>query len=133
VIINSFRGIDPVDANKLREQGITNTQGLLETAKDPQGRRLLSQKTNLAEDLILDWVDRANLMRIPGIGIEYSDLLEQSDICSVKELRCRDPDNLYKTMQTVNRIRCLVRRFPSRAIVHRWVKDAKELPPLVSY
>jgi predicted flap endonuclease-1-like 5' DNA nuclease len=133
VNITSIEGIGPVNANRLREQGITTTEGLLEAAKDAQGRRRLSQKTGLADDLILDWVNRADLMRVPGIGLEYSDLLEQAGVDTVKELRRRNPEHLYTEMDAVNREKHLVRRLPGKTDVHRWVKDAQELPPMVSH
>jgi len=133
VNITSIEGIGPVNANRLREQGITTTEGLLEAAKDAHGRRRLSQQTGLADDLILDWVNRADLMRVPGIGIEYSDLLEQAGVDTVKELRRRNPEHLYTEIDAVNREKQLVRRLPGKTDIQRWVKDAQELPPMVSY
>jgi predicted flap endonuclease-1-like 5' DNA nuclease len=83
--------------------------------------------------LILEWVNLADLMRIKGVGEEYSDLLEEAGVDSVKELRNRRADNLTKAMQEVNAKKKLVRRPPSEKEVTDWIAQAKKLPPVVSH
>jgi predicted flap endonuclease-1-like 5' DNA nuclease len=78
-------------------------------------------------------VNRADLMRVKGIGEEYSDLLEAAGVDTVKELRNRRPTNLLKRMVDANKKKKLVRRLPTEAMVERWVAQAKELPPVVRY
>lgn len=131
--IAAIEGIGSVYAAKLREQGVKTTEALLKVGADPAGRRQLAQATGLDEDNILGWVNRADLMRVKGVGEEYSDLLEMSGVDTVKELRRRNPENLHKTMTTVNQEKRLVRRPPSLSEVERWVDEAKSLPPVVTY
>jgi predicted flap endonuclease-1-like 5' DNA nuclease len=128
--IMKIEGIGPATAERLREQGIATTEALLEVASDKKGRNQLASQTGLSASLILEWVNRADLMRIKGVGEEYSDLLEQAGVDSVKELRRRRPDNLQQTMSTLNQEKQLVRRVPSVSEVERWVEHAKTLPPL---
>lgn len=131
--INRIEGISPVIANKLGEQGITTTQGLLEAAANRQARRQLAAQTGLSEELLLGWVNRADLMRVRGVGEEYSDLLEAAGVDTVKELGRRRPDNLHGKIVEVNAEKRLVRRAPSVTEVGRWVADAKMLPAVVTY
>jgi len=131
--ISKIEGIGPVTENKIRGQGISTTQDLLDTCGGARGRRQLSAATGLAEDLILEWVNRADLMRINGVGEEYSDLLEQSGVDTVKELRRRNATNLHTAMLAKNNEKHLVRRTPSLPTVERWVEEAKHLFPKVSY
>ena len=131
--INRIEGIGPVIANKLGEQGITTTQGLLEAAANRQARRQLAAQTGLSEELLLGWVNRADLMRVRGVGEEYSDLLEAAGVDTVKELGRRRPDNLHGKIVEVNAEKRLVRRAPSVTEVGRWVADAKMLPAVVTY
>lgn len=131
--IIAIEGIGPVFAEKLRKHGIRSTEALLKAGADPAGRRQLATGTGLDEDDILGWVNRADLMRVKGVGEEYSDLLEKSGVDTVKELRRRNPENLYKTMASVNEEKRLVRRAPSLSEVERWVDEAKSLPPVVTY
>ena len=131
--ISKIEGIGPVIENKMREQGISTTQGLLDTCGGVNGRRQLSAATGLAEDLVLEWVNKADLMRIKGVGEEYSDLLEQSGVDTVKELRRRNATNLHAAMLAKNNEKHLVRRTPSLSAVEGWVEEAKVLSPAVSY
>ena len=131
--INRIEGIGPVIANKLGEQGITTTQGLLEAAANRQARRQLAAQTGLSEELLLGWVNRADLMRVRGVGEEYSDLLEAAGVDTVKELGRRRPDNLHGKIVEVNAEKRLVRRAPSVTEVGRWVADAEMLPAVVTY
>jgi predicted flap endonuclease-1-like 5' DNA nuclease len=72
-------------------------------------------------------------MRVKGVGEEYSDLLEEAGVDTVKELRNRNPENLHKAMLETNDKKKLVRRPPSLSEVKSWVSQAKELPPVVTY
>ncbi|MDH3944667.1 MAG: DUF4332 domain-containing protein, partial [Anaerolineae bacterium] len=64
---------------------------------------------------------------------EYSDLLEEAGVDTVKELRNRRPDNLHKAILDTNAKKRLVRRPPSMSMVESWVAQAKKLPPVVEY
>lgn len=131
--ITKIEGIGPVNAASLKEQGISTVEGLLEVGAARKDRRQLATESGISEALILGWVNRADLMRIRGVGEEYSDLLEKSGVDTVKELRRRNPENLYEAVQAMNSEKNLVRRVPTKANVQSWVEEAKELPPLVSY
>lgn len=98
-----------------------------------KGREDLVEKTGISDKLILKWVNKADLMRVPGIGEEYSDLLEEAGVDTVKELRNRVPNNLYQAMLQVNALKRLVRRTPYLSEVEAWVQAAKELEPIMTY
>jgi glycine cleavage system pyridoxal-binding protein P len=72
-------------------------------------------------------------MRIKGVGEEYSDLLEEAGVDSVKELRNRVPANLHQKLLETNKVKKLVRRVPSFKEVRRWVQEAKVIPPVVTH
>jgi len=126
-------GIGPVYAEKLRAAGVRSVNALLQAGATPKGRKELVQKTGIGDERILDWVNRADLMRITGIGEEYSDLLEWAGVDTVPELAKRNPDNLHKRMLEVNEEKRLVRRPPTRDMVARWVEQAATLKRIVSY
>jgi predicted flap endonuclease-1-like 5' DNA nuclease len=131
-IIN-IEGIGPKYAEKLQTIGIRSTERLLLVASHKQGRYDLATQTKIPEKLILEWVNLADLIRIKGIGEEYSDLLEEAGVDTIKELRNRNPTNLYGTLRRINIEKHLVRRLPSPKDVERWVEEAKTLKPLVTY
>jgi predicted RecB family nuclease len=72
-------------------------------------------------------------MRVNGIGEEYSDLLEEAGVDTVKELRNRNPENLYKAIQEVNARKKLVRQLPGLSKVEAWIKSARDLEVKVTY
>lgn len=126
-------GIGPVYAEKLRAAGVRSVDGLLRAGATPDGRKELEEKTGIGHEFILDWVNRADLMRIRGVGEEYSDLLEGAGVDTVPELAQRNPDHLYDKILQVNEEKRLVRRPPTRDMVAYWVEQAKTLPRVVSY
>jgi predicted flap endonuclease-1-like 5' DNA nuclease len=128
-----IEGIGPVYAQKLREAGISTIETLLKTGATPAGRKEIQEATGIGAEFILDWVNRADLMRIRGVGEEYSDLLEKGGVDTVVELAQRNADNLYQKLMEVNAEKRLVRRPPSRSMVEQWVQQAKMLPREVSY
>ena len=131
--ISKIEGIGPAYAAKLDEQGIKTTEGLLKAAASRKDRQLLSKQTGLSNHQILEWVNRADLMRIKGIGEEYSDLLEAAGVDTVKELANRNPDNLHQTLIKTNAEKRLVRREPALNEVKSWVNESKRLPAVISY
>ena len=131
--IDAIEGLGHRNATRMRKAGIRTTEALLRRASTRKGRRVLAQDTGFTEQQILAWVNRADLMRIKGVGEEYSDLLEAAGVDTVKELRNRNAVNLLNRMIEQNRKRKLVRRLPTEAMVDRWVSHAKDLPPIISY
>ena len=131
--LETIEGIGPIYAEKLRAAGIRTIEALLEAGATPEGRKELAEKTGIGDEYILDWVNRADLMRIRGVGEEYSDLLEKAGVDTVVELARRNPDNLYEKLVEVNAEKRLVRRLPARETVAGWVEEAKTLPRVVSY
>ena len=131
--ITTIEGIGPAFAEKFREIGITTVEGLLEKGKTARGRRELVETTGISSSQILRWVNCADLMRIKGIGEEYSELLEAAGVDTVPELALRNPANLYQKMVEANEVRKLVRLLPALKSVEKWVAQAKELPRVIEY
>lgn len=129
----TIEGIGEVYSQKLHEAGIVTVEALLDAGANPKGRQELEVKTGIGHALILEWVNLADLMRIKGVGEEYSDLLEEAGVDTVKELRNRNPEHLYDALASINVEKKLVRQLPSRRQVADWVSQAKALPPRVSY
>lgn len=131
--ITEIEGIGPAFAEKLSAEGITTTTKLLDKAKDPGGRKDLASATGIDASRILKWANMADLMRIKGVGEEYSELLEAAGVDTVKELRNRNAANLVEKMREVNSEKKLVRQVPSTNQVTNWVDHAKTLDPMMTY
>jgi len=131
--LSKIEGVGPAYAKKLSSCGVRTTERLLKVAGDRKGRKALSAESGVSEKLILEWVNRSDLMRVKGVGEEYSDLLEHAGVDTCKELKNRNAKNLHGAMLEVNAKKKLVRRPPSSSEVERWVAAAKKLRPAVTY
>ena len=131
--IDAIQGLSRAEARTLRRNKVRTTEALLKRAATRSDRRSLAGTTGLDEKEILAWVNRADLMRIKGVGEEYADLLEVAGIDTVKELRRRNPRSLLKQLSELNEKKNLVRRLPTESMVVGWVDEAKSMQPAVSY
>jgi predicted flap endonuclease-1-like 5' DNA nuclease len=131
--ISAIQSMDHRSATKLRKAGVRTTDSLLRVAATRTGRRRLAKETGLPEAEILAWVNRADLLRITGVGSEYADLLEVAGVDTIRELRRRNPGRLLEAMTELNLRKRLVRRLPTDGMVREWIEEAKELEPLVTH
>jgi PAS domain S-box-containing protein len=131
--IIDIEGVGPAYAARLKEAGVETTHELLDMAGTRKNRQELAERTGLSPKLILRWVNIADLMRIPGVGEQYSELLEAAGVDTVKELRHRVPQNLHKSILKINDEKGLVRRPPHLSEVESWVQAAKDMESVVEY
>lgn len=128
-----IEGIGATYAAKLQEAGITTQEKLLAEGGTAKGRKAIAESTGIGDGHILNWVNRADLARVKGIGEEYADLLECSGVDTVPELAQRNAANLYAKMCEVNDEKNLVRACPSESQVAEWVEQAKGMERAVHY
>jgi len=126
-------GIGPAYAQSLNEAGLMTPMDLLEKGASRKGRLEIAENTQLSPKLISKWVNQVDMYRVPGIGAQYADLLEQSGVDTVPELAQRNPKNLHKKMVKVNDEKKLVREVAGAHQVEEWVAQAKELPRKITF
>jgi predicted flap endonuclease-1-like 5' DNA nuclease len=131
--IQEIEGIGPSYGEKLASAGIKTTDDFLKHCCDAKGRSSIAEKTGLSGSLLLNWANKADLMRISGVGPQYSELLEAAGVDSVKELRHRNAENLAKKMAEVNALKKLARTSPATSIVDRWIAQAKTTEPKITH
>jgi predicted flap endonuclease-1-like 5' DNA nuclease len=131
--IDKIEGIGPSYAKKLHAAGISKTSQLLAQCASAKGRKTVAGQTGLDEKQLLKWVNLADLMRIAGVGEEFSELLEAAGVDTVKELRNRRAEALTTKMAEVNQAKRLTRQVPGLKQVTKWVEQAKSLPPLITH
>ena len=121
------------DAAALAEAGVRTTDDLLEVAARPKGRGALAEKTGIGEEKLLDWANRADLMRIPGLGAELVDLLAAIGVTTVPGLKRQRPAELATALKAANDKRRRVGRVPGEAQCAKLVAAAKGLRRMLSY
>jgi predicted flap endonuclease-1-like 5' DNA nuclease len=131
--IIDIEGIGEVYGKKLVDAGINTVDALLEKCAKPAGRKALAEETGISPKLILTWTNHADLMRINGVGPQFSELLEAAGVDTVKEFRHRVPANLQPKLEEINNEKNLVNRVPSLKEVENMIQQAKELPPIMEY
>ena len=131
--IIDIQGIGPVYAEKLIGIGIETVDQLLEKGADAKGRQAIEEATGIRHDLVLTWVNHADLFRVKGVGPQFSELLEAAGVDTVKELRNRNAANLAAKLAEVNEEKHLCRRTPVETEVAKFVELAKALEPVVTY
>lgn len=131
--IIDVEGIGEVYSKKLIEAGINTVDDLLEKCTKPAGRKELAEASGISAKLILTWTNHADLMRINGVGPQFSELLEAAGVDTVKEFRHRKAENLVAKMIEINEQKNLVNRVPSVTEVQKMIDQAKELPPMMEY
>lgn len=128
-----IEGVGEVYAAKLHEAGIETASEYLEACATPAGRKNLSEKTGIANGLILKWANHSDLFRVPGVGPQFAELLEAAGVDTVKELRHRNPASLAAKLEEINAEKKLTRRVPSEKEVEKMIEAAKTLDPVMKY
>ena len=131
--IQDVEGIGPKYATLLGVEGITTTDKLLDMCGNKQGRKQLSEKTDINEQKILKWVNMCDLFRVKGVAGQFAELLEGAGVDTVKELRTRNAENLAEKMALVNNEKHLCKVSPSVNVINKWVAQAKEMEPKVTH
>lgn len=89
--------------------------------------------TGFSEKVILEWVNRADMFRVRGIGSQYSDLLEAAGVDTVRELATRKAETLMESLAKANIEKNKVNKLPGLSRVKGWIQTAKTLRKGVEY
>lgn len=131
--IEDLLGIGPVYGEKLRKEGLTNTDKLLAACATRYKRQQLAEKTDIPYKLVLAWAQKVELMKIHGVGPRGSNLLNAIFVRSVKDLAERNADNLAERVAIANSFKPkFVDNTPSQATLAKWIEAAKSAPKDIS-
>ncbi len=131
--ITDIEGIGPAYAEKLAAAKITTTDHLLDRCEKPAGRKAVAEITGMSTAVLLKWANRADLMRVSGVGPQFAELLEASGVDTVKELRTRNAENLAAKMLEVNTEKKLAKTSPAVTTITGWIDQAKTMEPRISH
>ena len=129
--IETIEGIGALRGRMLRNAGIRTVDDLLRAGSTRLKRQRLASEFGVSYTTISKWVHRADLLRIKGIGSQYSELLESAGVKTVTNLSKRDSRDLWQKLKRVNREKRLVRRIPPVKKIQTWIYKAKNLEPIV--
>jgi predicted flap endonuclease-1-like 5' DNA nuclease len=129
--VETIEGIGKVRGRLLRNAGIHTVSEFLRVGATRGGRQRIAREVGVSYSVVLKWVYRGDLLRIRGVGRQYSGLLESAGITTVADLSMRNPLALCQRLKVVNKKRNLVRRTPPAKTIEIWVNSAKDLEAIV--
>ena len=130
--ITELHGVDDKMAQIIKDAGLEDSDALLKVTGQPKERAELAAKLGMEERAVLELANRADLGRLKGVGVVFSDLLEFAGVDTVMELRTRNADNLFAKIQEVA-VDHDVKRLPRLEDVKDWVAQAKTLERAIHY
>jgi predicted flap endonuclease-1-like 5' DNA nuclease len=125
--IGKIKGLEPEVKAKLEAEGIKDTQQLLEHTQTNKQRSELAHKVGTTPHVLKELANRADLMRLKGVGGDLSNLLEEAGVNSCKELQHRVPEKLHKTLADLHASKKIAHHAPTLAQVTEWIAEAKQL------
>lgn len=125
--ISDIKGLQPEVKEKLEAEGIKNTQQLLEHARTSKQRTELAHKVGTTPTVMKELVNRADLMRLKGVGGDFSNLLEEAGVNSCKELQHRVPEKLHEKLVELHNSKHIAHHAPTLAQVTEWINESKTL------
>lgn len=131
--IEAIQDIGVRHRSRLRAAELWSCRALLEAGATKKGRRIVAETVGVSESRVLEWVHKADLMRVNGISTRYSQLLEAAGVESMRKLRKSRPAQLHQSLveEDKRRRKRLVNRLPPAKEVAAWIEQARTLSPIV--
>lgn len=125
--ISEIKGIDPGVQQKLVDKQIATVEQLLQHTATPTQRNALAHELGIPSSQLTGLINRADLMRLKGVGTEMANLLELCGVDSCKELQHRKPETLAAKLKEVNDEKKITHHAPPLAQVEEWIAEAKTM------
>jgi len=96
--LTAIRSLSTSERAALKKVGIDDTAELLDAAKTPSAEKTLARKAGISVASVREAVNRADLLRISGMGAARADLFENAGVNSSSELAHRNAGALRKVL-----------------------------------
>jgi predicted RecB family nuclease len=94
--------IDPQRQKELPKVGIASLEDLVSRTNQKKERDELALRLLVPKEEFLQWVEKAKLVQLKGIGIENLRLLEGAEIHSVAALAAENAERLYRIREFIS-------------------------------
>jgi hypothetical protein len=113
--------IDPKYQKALPKVGIATLDDLLSKTRVKKERDELALRLLIPKEELVQWVEKARLVKLKGLGVENLRLLEEVGIHSVSALAKEDSEKLYTKMEQLFGERTL----PRKAKIKIWIWESQ--------
>jgi hypothetical protein len=114
--------IEPHYQMELPRVGITTLDDLLSRTKEKKELDELALRLLVPKEVFVQWVEKARLVQVKGLGMKNLRLLEEAGIHSISDLAKEDPEKLYEKIG-----RAIQGRAHSRkAKIRIWIREAQK-------
>ncbi len=114
--------IEPRYQMELPRVGITTLDDLLSRTKEKKELDELALRLLVPKEIFVQWIEKARLVQIKGLGIENLRLLEEAGIHSISDLAKEDPDKLYEKIGEP----LPATSIPKKAKIRIWIREAQK-------
>ena len=107
---------------ELPKVGVNIIDDLLLKTVEKKDKEELALRLLIPKEILVQWVEKAQLVQLKGLGIKNLQLLERVGIHSISALATEDPEELYiKIGQSAQK-----ETPPRKAKIRIWVREAKK-------
>jgi hypothetical protein len=114
--------MEPQYRRELPKVGIANFDDLLSKTREKKEMDELALRLLIPRELLIQWLEKARLVQLKGLGVENLRLLEGVGIDSISALAKQYPEILYDKIEQVFRDRVP----PQKAKIRIWVREAQK-------
>lgn len=129
--VEDIEGIGDGFGRRLRAEGIDTTDKLLVLLNEADGRRRVCAACEVDETTASSWATMADLMRVPGIRGQWSELLWRCKVADVPSLGRQQTTTLLEKMKAVNAEEHRVSELPGERRLAHWIVEAKRMPVIL--
>jgi len=107
---------------ELPKVGVNTIEDLLLKTVEKKDKEELALRLLIPKEILVQWVEKAQLVQLKGLGMKNLQLLERVGIHSISALATEDPEELYiKIGQSAQK-----ETSPRKAKIRIWVREAKK-------
>jgi predicted flap endonuclease-1-like 5' DNA nuclease len=125
--IESIEGIGQGFGKRLKADGISTTEALLQLCASDAGIERVCKCVDLDENTVRNWGTMADLMRVKGLGGQWAELMWRAGVSSVQDLAQREIEPLRARMREINEKEHRVAELPGEKRVMKFIADAASL------
>jgi hypothetical protein len=114
--------IEPQYRRELPKVGIATLDDLLSKTREKKERDELALRLLIPKELLIQWMEKAQLVQLNGLGIENLQVLEAVGISSISALATEDSGKLYEKIGQVSQTRIP----PQKTKIRIWIREARK-------